>query len=164
MTIKMSLTMAGALDKVAAAIRSGGRQFSAVTLDSHSDTMRALETAGYIMSTERGRDRWTMYVLTDKGRDFIGAKLPPKDDHHCPACGGSGHINDARRVAGDIIDPFGWKFARGDRVTKIGGSQWSGTVVGFYSTSLTPRGYNVESEFHANSVQLYPEGALERLS
>lgn len=55
-----------------------------------------------------------------------------------------------------------WKL--GDFVTKKSGSEWSGLVVGYYSTELTPRGYCVESEHHRNSVQIYPEKALEGLS
>ena len=52
-------------------------------------------------------------------------------------------------------------FSLGDRVRKKGGSEWQGRIVGFYSTDLTPIGYNVESEYHKNSVQIYPEAALE---
>ena len=55
------------------------------------------------------------------------------------------------------------KFKRGDRVQKIKGSAWRGHVVGTYSTSLTPEGYNVESENEPGSVQLYPAAALETL-
>lgn len=53
------------------------------------------------------------------------------------------------------------KFSLGDRVTKTKGSSWTGLVVGFYSTSLTPIGYAVESENEPGSVQVYPESALE---
>lgn len=53
------------------------------------------------------------------------------------------------------------KFKRGDKVRKKSGSQWHGTIVGFYSTSLTPIGYCVESEREKGSVQIYPESALE---
>ncbi len=53
------------------------------------------------------------------------------------------------------------KFSLGDRVTKTKGSSWTGLVVGFYSTSLTPIGYAVESENEPGSVQIYPESALE---
>lgn len=52
------------------------------------------------------------------------------------------------------------KFSLGDRVTKTKGSSWTGLVVGFYSTSLTPIGYAVESENEPGSVQIYPESAL----
>jgi len=52
------------------------------------------------------------------------------------------------------------KFNLGDRVTKTKGSNWTGLVVGFYSTSLTPIGYCVESETERGSVQIYPETAL----
>lgn len=53
------------------------------------------------------------------------------------------------------------KFPLGTRVRKIKGSSWQGKVVGFYSTSLTPIGYCVESEREPGSVQIYPESALE---
>lgn len=52
------------------------------------------------------------------------------------------------------------KFQLGDRVTKTKGSKWTGRVVGFYSTALTPVGYAVESETETGSVQIYPEAAL----
>lgn len=49
----------------------------------------------------------------------------------------------------------------GSVVTKIKGSQWTGKVVGFYSTSLTAKGYCVESLTEKGSVQIYPEAALK---
>lgn len=52
------------------------------------------------------------------------------------------------------------EFELGDTVAKKSGSQWHGTVVGFYSTKLTPKGYAVESYYEAGSVQIYPGGAL----
>jgi len=52
-------------------------------------------------------------------------------------------------------------FTLGDAVRKIKGSQWTGEVVGFYSTELTPEGYCVESSTEIGSVQIYPVGALE---
>lgn len=59
------------------------------------------------------------------------------------------------------MDTTGWKFQLGDFVRKIKGSTWRGHVVGFYKTALTERGYVVESMFEHNSVQDYPEAALE---
>lgn len=53
------------------------------------------------------------------------------------------------------------KFTLGDRVRKTKGSQWQGTVVGTYSTALTPEGYAVESGTELGSVQIYPAAALE---
>ena len=53
------------------------------------------------------------------------------------------------------------KFKIGDLVRKIKGSDWSGKIVGTYSTELTPEGYCVESDSHAGSVQIYPAAALE---
>lgn len=51
-------------------------------------------------------------------------------------------------------------FKPGDRVTKTKGSNWTGRVVGTYSTALTPEGYAVESETEKGSVQIYPAAAL----
>lgn len=56
--------------------------------------------------------------------------------------------------------PVPRKFRLGQRVTKIKGSSWTGPVVGFYSTTLTPIGYAVESEKETGSVHIYPEAAL----
>jgi dihydrofolate reductase (trimethoprim resistance protein) len=52
-------------------------------------------------------------------------------------------------------------FRLGDRVRKKKGSAWHGVIVGFYSTSLNPEGYCVESEREPGSVQIYPVAALE---
>jgi hypothetical protein len=60
-----------------------------------------------------------------------------------------------------IQKPEGFKFNFGDRVRKIRGGSWNGHIVGFYSTTLTERGYAVESERETGSVQIYPENALE---
>lgn len=56
------------------------------------------------------------------------------------------------------------KYPLGDRLTKTKGSAWTGRVVGFYSTSLTPVGYAIESENEPGSVQIYPEAALQPAS
>jgi hypothetical protein len=66
----------------------------------------------------------------------------------------------ARRSDPSLTAEIERLFKRGDRVTKIKGSSWTGLVVGFYSTSLTPVGYCVESENEPGSVQIYPESAL----
>ena len=60
-----------------------------------------------------------------------------------------------------MTTPENWRYRLGDCVTKTKGSNWTGRVVGFYSTSLTPEGYAVESETERGSVQIYPVGALE---
>lgn len=54
-----------------------------------------------------------------------------------------------------------WRFQLGQRVRKKRGSQWRGTIVGMYSTDLTPEGYCVESENEPGSVQIYPVEALD---
>lgn len=56
-----------------------------------------------------------------------------------------------------------WKYQLGDAVFKRSGSVWEGIVVGFYTSSLTERGYAVESHYHAGSVQIYPESALDKV-
>lgn len=53
-----------------------------------------------------------------------------------------------------------WRYHLGARVTKRCGARWTGRVVGFYSTDLTPEGYAVESENEPGSVQIYPAAAL----
>lgn len=57
----------------------------------------------------------------------------------------------------------GWKYQLGDNVRKINGARWQGKVVGFYSSSLTERGYAVESTAEIGSVQIYPEASLEKI-
>lgn len=59
------------------------------------------------------------------------------------------------------MDTTAWKFQLGEWVFKPKGSEWRGKVVGFYSSSLTERGYAVESILHAGAVQIYPEAALD---
>jgi hypothetical protein len=61
-------------------------------------------------------------------------------------------------------NPIPPRFVLGDRVRKRTGSSWHGTVVGTYSTKLTPRGYCVESVLEHGSVQIYPEAALEKMA
>lgn len=72
-------------------------------------------------------------------------------------------IRSELRKNGVLRLPIPPKFRYGDFVRKISGSQWSGRVVGTYSTALTPEGYCVESEVHSGSVQIYPASALEAL-
>lgn len=58
--------------------------------------------------------------------------------------------------------PAPFKYDLGTVLKKTKGSEWKGRVVGFYSTSLTPEGYAIESAYHPGSVQIYPVTALER--
>ena len=64
-------------------------------------------------------------------------------------------------MSDDPAIAYRWGFTEGQRVRKKRGSSWQGRIVGWYSTSLTPRGYCVESEREPGSVQVYPESALE---
>lgn len=52
------------------------------------------------------------------------------------------------------------RFSLGDQVQKKSGANWYGAIVGFYSTTLTPEGYCVESDCHPGSVKIYPAAAL----
>ena len=70
-------------------------------------------------------------------------------------------IQDMSRIAKLEEEQFGPKFYIGDLVRKKSGAAWEGYVVGWYSTSLTQRGYCVESRYHQGSVQIYPNRALE---
>jgi dihydrofolate reductase (trimethoprim resistance protein) len=68
----------------------------------------------------------------------------------------------------DLTDEWNWPFTHqafmyGDFVTKVKGSCWTGKVVGWYSTELTPEGYAVESSFEKGSVQIYPASALRKI-
>lgn len=92
---------------------------------------------------------------------------------HCVECGMTGPRGDTEAEAiaawNTRTSERDWqgiesgKFHLGDLVTKIKGSSWTGKVVGFYSTSLTPVGYAVESINEPGSVQIYPESALQPL-
>lgn len=57
--------------------------------------------------------------------------------------------------------PPGALYSHGQWLTKRSGASWTGLVVGFYSTSLTPIGYCIESDAETGSVQIYPERALK---
>lgn len=61
-----------------------------------------------------------------------------------------------------MTDYSTWTYKLGDLLTKTKGSSWTGHVVGFYSTSLTPEGYAIESINEPGSVQIYPISALRR--
>lgn len=49
----------------------------------------------------------------------------------------------------------------GDLVQKKRGSNWRGRICGFYSTSITPQGYAIESAMEPGNVQIYPVDALK---
>lgn len=68
-----------------------------------------------------------------------------------------GFIESKMDVSSNVVK----KFNLGDKVQKTRGSQWHGTIVGTYSTELTPEGYAVESDTEKGSVQIYPVNALE---
>jgi hypothetical protein len=59
------------------------------------------------------------------------------------------------------ITLYDWKWRVGDQVKKKSGSMFEGKIVGYYSTEQTPRGYAIESGAYKNTVQIFPEQALE---
>lgn len=63
------------------------------------------------------------------------------------------------------LDPATWQdeWPLGLRVTKTKGSSWTGRIVGYYSTHLTPKGVAIESETETGSVQIYPITAIRAL-
>ena len=71
-----------------------------------------------------------------------------------------GDVFQCYRKKPDILPTTHTTFALGDQVAKISGSSWHGRIVGWYSTSLTPEGYAVESDHEPGSVQIYPAVAL----
>lgn len=72
-------------------------------------------------------------------------------------------IPEVRPLGHYIPKPEWAKWAIGKEVTKVKGSQWTGRVVGYYSTHLTPKGYAIESNTEIGSVQIYPEAALREM-
>jgi hypothetical protein len=54
-------------------------------------------------------------------------------------------------------------FKMGDKVKKTKGSEWKGTVVGWYSTTLTPEGYAVESSTEKGSKENLRKSDIFRL-
>lgn len=97
------------------------------------------------VASDRGGCRQCVFYIDDRcASDFFCSELSRADESEV-----------------HFIKAPSSKFKRGDRVRKVKGSDWQGLVCGEYSTALTPEGYNVESEFHPGSVQLYPASALE---
>lgn len=70
-------------------------------------------------------------------------------------------LRNAMAEADQKLPLSGWKYKLGDHLRKKKGGRWTGKVVGFYSTELTPEGYAIESNTEVGSVQIYPESALE---
>jgi len=103
------------------------------------------------------------YWALEKACEAVGYKV--RDYHQMggdnPLCWSI--AEHALTIAKYEASPFlsAGKFHLGDTVRKTKGSQWHGGIVGFYSTSLTPIGYAVESATEKGSVQIYPEAALE---
>ena len=91
-----------------------------------------------------------------------GIQLGGKDAPRCVECDTVMIADEGGDGDGYSVIEFARKFTLGDRVTKTKGSSWTGKVVGFYSTTLTPTGYCVESENEPGSVQIYPEAALDQ--
>lgn len=67
-----------------------------------------------------------------------------------------------------VLKKHGWKYQLGDFVRKKTptetSSEWDGYVCGIYMTSQTREGYAIEAGQYKNTVQIYPERAVERLN
>lgn len=135
------------LDRRTATPQSGG----VVALPAWNDLPEAVRSAG----VEEGMI-WVSQVGADAALSIYNAMRAAKP---------TGSALPTRAIAASPLteEQPAAKFKRGDRVQKTKGSAWRGHVVGTYSTSLTPEGYNVESENEPGSVQLYPAAALETL-
>ena len=74
---------------------------------------------------------------------------------------GDGRVAPLAVMAQQVMDMLShFRYPIGAKVRKVRGSQWSGLVVGYYSTLCTPEGYCVESAFEPGSVQVWPAAAL----
>lgn len=120
-------------------------------------------------------------MLCMRGERIVQAALDYSDDVFSLKVEASKHAADAetvRRERDQLIRelaelrgtsahvqraPEEWAFSRGERVRKKSGAWWEGIVVGFYSTTQSPRGYAVQLENMFGPVQIYPEAALERM-
>lgn len=112
------------------------------------------------MEKRMGQDIETINALIEENR-LLTVKTKHLEESVDCAWKSTRAIDRSRMDLEDSIK--GNIFKLGDRVKKKSGSEWSGVIVGTYSTKLTPEGYAVESEAHAGSVQIYPVGALEKL-
>ena len=63
----------------------------------------------------------------------------------------------------DALEEAAKEYPLGTRVTKTKGSRWTGKIVGYYATDLTPAGVAIESETETGSVQIYPTKAIRAL-
>lgn len=100
------------------------------------------------------------YQLAVSGENLNSLKPIPQTNIETPE---EKEVFDSMKQRNDqseINKPSWAKWSIGDSVTKTKGSSWTGKVVGYYSTSLTSKGYAVESETEKGSVQIYPEAAL----
>lgn len=113
---------------------------------------------------------WSRYDLAavrqgwDAGRAALRTGVDPAPHpapaEETPSPWSGGPIPTLRDFMSRMAVLGGFRF--GDRVTKKSGSSWTGPIVGFYSTKLTPVGYAVESENEPGSVQIYPEAAIRK--
>lgn len=117
--------------------------------------MEALDLAifrGYVHGQDDERAKSDAMATADRLARRMGGRFVPNDDHT---------VDMPDMIRADPADEEpARRFTHGQRVSKTKGSKWTGRVVGFYSTALTPIGYAVESETETGSVQIYPEAAL----
>lgn len=108
-----------------------------------------------------GISREHLMKVIEKQTETITKLIERIDDAELESRSSEGlNTSELPNGSNEIIKPLWAKWSTGDSVTKTKGSSWTGKVVGYYSTSLTSKGYAVESETEKGSVQIYPEAAL----
>ena len=141
------------------------RSRNAVTMvDTLIDLRKSLRTGQLVPAQPSNRIIYNLQKGGDRLCDALRTIAAGCDDAKGVAKAALNHkapwLEPPAMPSGDVVKAVARKFSLGDRVTKTKGSSWTGLVVGFYSTSLTPIGYAVESENEPGSVQIYPESAL----
>lgn len=140
-------------------------QIANETMTEAAATIRA--QAAEIERLREGKDKeWIeaagmRVVPVEPSEKMIAAAWGAWKERHKDRIGPGPGFVEAITAALTAIEASHGPFKLGDRVRKTKGSSWHGRVVGFYSTSLTPVGYAVESEREPGSVQIYPVSALE---
>lgn len=121
------------------------------------DGMNCTEICAIIRSTPLPDYYTRAAAMLETIRDEIGHGYGTGDIEHITS------ITVARLKDWDKSNgALGWKFKIGQKVRKKSGSWWKGRIVGIYSTTQTPRGYNVQFDDVENGpVQIYPQNALE---
>lgn len=127
---------------------------AAAEADYRTRILSALETEAVEPVAWRCEDLILPSISIIDDKAHAEARMRRPDDWRVTPLYAHPEVSPVPTVTGEM------KFKLGDWVQKTKGSSWRGHVVGFYSTTLTPIGYCVESNWEPGSVQIYPESAL----